>query len=73
MISTFFAQVVLICCDDLSVAQAMMFILGTTFAGKSVIGFTYLIEFMTTKLISDVVFVQLIIEPVIIILITVWY
>ena len=51
----------------------MMFILGTTFAGKSVIGFTYLIEFMTLRLISHVVFVQLIVEPIITILITVWY
>ena len=55
MVMTFFAQVVLICSDDLSTAQAMMFILGTTFAGKAVIGFSYLIEFMTLKLISNVI------------------
>ena len=73
MSATLVAQVVLIITEDLKVAQAMMFVLGSTFAGKSIIGFQYLIEYQSVKLTSVTVFIQLIIEPTIIILITLWY
>lgn len=57
MVLTLIVQLVLLVSDDLSVAQAMMFILGTTFAGKSIIGIAYLIEYMTVTFVANIVFI----------------
>lgn len=51
----------------------MMLLLGTTFAGKCIIGLSYLIDFMTIRFTGHVVFIQLIVEPLLLILLTIWY
>lgn len=73
MAVTFFAQLVLIITDDLLTAQVMMLLLGSTFAGKCIIGLSYLIEYMTEAFTANVIFIQLIVEPILTIIITMWY
>jgi len=51
----------------------MMFLLGTTLAGKAIIALSYLLEYMTGAFIETIVFIVLIVEPIITILITLWY
>jgi hypothetical protein len=51
----------------------MMFFLGTTFAGKCIVGLSLLIEFMTSRYVANIVFVQLIIESIVTIVIAFWY
>jgi hypothetical protein len=73
MAVTFFAQLVLIITNDLLTAQVMMLLLGSTFAGKCIIGLSYLIEYMTLPYTANVIFIQLIVEPILTIIITMWY
>jgi predicted AAA+ superfamily ATPase len=73
MAMTLLVQIVLVSSDNLVTAQVMMFLLGTTFAGKCIIGISYLIEFMPMSFMEYIVFIQLIVEPIITIFITLWY
>jgi len=73
MAVTSFVQLGLIISDDLTTAQFLMFLLGTTFAGKCIIGLSFLIEYMTRGFVEYIVFIQLIVEPTITIMITLWY
>ena len=54
-------------------AYFYMFLLGSTFAGKFVVGYNYLLEFNQRKNYDVILYIALVSVPIAVILMTVWY
>ena len=73
IILSLLGQFGLLIATSMAEAYAFNFILGLCFAGRNLVGLSYLLEFQLLKYHEIIIFIMLLTESVCVIMITIWY
>ena len=73
LVVSIIAQFGLLVATSVTALYVLIFLLGTTFAGRIVVGLAYTIEFLTPKWHANIIYGLLLTQCVSIVLFTAWY
>ena len=72
-ITSAIGQLGLLLTNNIYEAYFYLFLIGTSFSGKMIVGFTYMLEFSVEKYAEIIIFLGLLSESLIVIAMTAWY